>query len=325
MTEARVRSSGLPRRWALVVALGVPLVVLLGLAVGYYRLVYFERVAALHIPAGATFAARIDLEQVVLFEPIRKNLLPVVDAASVVDGQSLSQRIAAETGINLAMDLREIVFAFGPEEQWVVVLSGLFPKQGLVGVGRAIIRDNRLASSSISQGLLRLEPWAMVAAQAADGSLLISNDETALRAALAPSETFRSLGLSREGAGSFAMIVPRSAPPPLSALARARAELGLGPTITLRVEADPSSVASAGADDAERWLNGARGLASGPRLSGGLWSSLRPGLVRAERMTSAENHWVFKSFLERHEVDGWVSDLAALLGHRLEVPVLQPR
>ncbi|HEX2880772.1 MAG TPA: hypothetical protein VHO25_14670 [Polyangiaceae bacterium] len=317
MNEPRVRAGSLPKRWSLVVALGVPVLVLLGIALGYYRLVYFERVAALHVPAAAHFAARIDVEQVVLFEPIRKNLLPALDEASVVNGNPLSQRIAAETGINLAMDLREIVVALGPDEQWVVVLGGLFPKQGLEGVVRAITQDERLASSSISQGVLRLEPWALVAAQAADGSFVISNQQQALLAALSPNETFRSLGLSREGAGSVATVFSESAPSPLKALARARAELGLGPTITLRVEAEPSLAALTRGDDAERWLTGAKLLAAGD----GPWRALRPGLARAERLSSAQNHWVFQSFLERHEVDTWFADLAAQLRSRLQLPV----
>jgi hypothetical protein len=208
VTEPRVRAGSLPKRWSLVVALGVPVLVLFGIALGYYRLVYFERVAALHVPAAAHFAARIDLEQVVLFEPIRKNLLPVLDEASVVHGKPLSQRIATETGINLAMDLREIVVAVGPDEQWVVVLGGLFPKQALEGVVRAIAQDERLASSSISQGVLWLEQWALVAAQAVDGSFVISNQQQALLAALSGWQRrdgiFRKRPVAVEGPGASA-------------------------------------------------------------------------------------------------------------------------
>jgi hypothetical protein len=320
VTEPRVRAGSLPKRWSLVVALGVPVLVLFGIALGYYRLVYFERVAALHVPAAAHFAARIDLEQVVLFEPIRKNLLPVLDEASVVHGKPLSQRIATETGINLAMDLREIVVAVGPDEQWVVVLGGLFPKQALEGVVRAIAQDERLASSSISQGVLWLEQWALVAAQAVDGSFVISNQQQALLAALSPNETFRSLGLLREGAGSVATVFSENGQSPLKALSRARAELGLGPTITLRVEVEPSLAALTRGDDAERWLTGAKLLAAGAAFGDGPWRALRPGLARAERLSSTGNHWVFRSFLERHEVDTWAADLAAQLRSRLQLP-----
>jgi hypothetical protein len=303
----------------LVVALGVPLLVLLGIAIGYYRLVYFERVAALHIPEGTHFAARIDLEQVVLFEPIRKNLLPVLDDASVVNGQPLSERIAAATGVNFAMDLREIVLALGPDEQWVLVLSGLFPQQSLAGLARAITQDPRLASSELSQDVLRLEPWAIFVAQAADGSFVLSNQQQAVVAALVPNQTFRALGLSPEGAGSVAMVVSDRAARPLEAFARARAEIGLGPTITLRVEAEPSPAALEQGVRAETWLAGAKLLAGGAAFDDGQWRALRPALARAERLSSADNHWVFQSFLERHEVDIWALDLAAHLRNWLQL------
>lgn len=323
MAEQRVRGGSVPRRWSLVLALGVPILVLLGIAVGYHRLVYFERVAALHVPAGARFATRIDLEQVVLFEPVRKNLLPVLDAASAsVNGQSLSQRITATTGINLAMDLREILFAVGQQEdQWLVVLSGLFPKDVLPAVATAIVQDARLVAVPRGDGVLRLDPLAMFMTQAADGAFLISNQEALLRASVLPTQTFHSLGLSPEGAGSVAAVLSDDAWLPLAALARVRAEVALGATVRLRVEAEPSAAALARGDEPGQWLTGAKLLASAGASDDRVWRALRPGLARADRVGNAENDWVFQTFFERHEFDTLVSDLATRLRRRLQQPV----
>jgi hypothetical protein len=316
-----------------VLALGVPVLVLLGLGVGYYRLVYFERVAALHLPVGARFAARVDLEQVVMFEPARRNLLPALDGATMsIEGQSLSQRIKATTGVNLAMDLREIVFALGPEhDQWLVVLSGLFPKHALSGVTAAVRADSRITVSDSSDGVQRLDPWRLFVAQASDGAFLISNHEALLRGALVPTQVFRDLGLARDGAGSVGAVFSQASqgfshasqgfsqasPAAFSAVARLRAQLALGPTVTVRVEVDPTSATGG---DASVWLAGAKLHAAGAELDGSPWNALRPGLARAEAVASSENRWVFQTFFERHEVDTLGADLAAALAHRLQLP-----
>lgn len=321
MTEQQTRAGSVPKRWSLVLALGVPVVVLFGLAVGYYRLVYFERVAVLHVPAGANFAVRVDVEQVVLFEPIRKNLLPVLDAASDVSGQALSQRIRSATGINLAMDLREILFSVGPQEDhWLLVLSGLFPKHALRGVADAMGRDARLGVSLGPDDLLQVQSWGMYVTQAADGSFLISNVPAQLQAARQPNDVFRSLGLLREGAGSAVAVPTDGSAGPLAGFARVRAEISLAPTITLRVEAEPSATRASQTSDAKGWLAGAKMLAAGSDGSLGTWQALRPGLARAEPLGSAENHWDFQTSFERHELDTWLADLAVQLSHRLAQP-----
>jgi hypothetical protein len=307
-------------------ALGVPVVVLFGLAVGYYRLVYFERVAALHVPAGATFALRVDVEQVVLFEPIRKNLLPVLDAASDVGGQTLSQRLQLVTGINLAMDLREILFAIGPgEDAWLLVLSGLFPKHALRGVTRVMEQDAGLRASFGPEELLHLESWAMYMTQAPDGSFLVSNEPALLQAARQSSDSFRALGLSRDGVGSVATVSAGAGAGPLAQFARARAEIGLAETITLTVEAKPFAGAAEQGGAPASWLAGARLLAAAAAGDGGPWLALRPGLARAEVLGSPQNHWVFRTSFERHEVDTWLADLAVQLSSRLGQRLSQPQ
>src|SRR5687768_8289211 len=141
------RKGGLPFR-----AIGIVFVALLavGLGLGLYihrRFVQFPRVVAHHVPAGATFALRWDVEKVTLFEPSRAYLLPLIDIApsSRKSAPSRRERFEAVTGEKLGREMREVLVVAGPErEDWAVV----------AGVA---LRTNQALPGAI--GLLRDEGW----------------------------------------------------------------------------------------------------------------------------------------------------------------------
>jgi hypothetical protein len=177
---------------------------------GYFRLVYYERVAARHLPQDAAFAARVDVEQGVLFEPVRKHLFPLVAeifgaAPDSAEEAELLRTIERETGLE-RRELRELLVARGTAwRDWHVVVAGRFPKTGAIaGLGRII--DSRSAQGWRRVGENRLvhEPLGVALGQAEDGSLIIAASETRLRAALPSTGVHEQLGLGSKGPGAFA-------------------------------------------------------------------------------------------------------------------------
>src|SRR5690349_10101504 len=51
----------------------------IGAWVAYARLVHYRRCAVEHLPPDAQLVARLDVEQVVLFEPVRRQLIPLIE------------------------------------------------------------------------------------------------------------------------------------------------------------------------------------------------------------------------------------------------------
>jgi hypothetical protein len=195
----------------------------LGLALGYAihgRYVAFERTVARHVPGDAAFVVRWDVEKVMLFEPTRRYLLPLLDAAPQAErspsGGVRRKRLTEATGLDLGRDLREALAVVGPEEHdWSIALGGSFPKTGvasalervLVEEGRGVRRlgaDRFEASGGISFG------------RADDGVLVLASSPKRLEAALAVRELEPTI--PRTGAGALLL---RADAPGLSGEVRA--------------------------------------------------------------------------------------------------------
>src|SRR6185295_7585221 len=80
----------------------------------YRELIHYRRCAVEHLPADTQFLVRLDVEQVVLFEPLRRHLLPVLDRLPLTAKQQTPSAPAPdrltrlrEAGLNLGLDLRE--------------------------------------------------------------------------------------------------------------------------------------------------------------------------------------------------------------------------
>lgn len=163
--------------WVGLVALA--LVILGVFGGGYWLLVRYEPKAARHIPATALAAVRVDVEQVVLYEPLRKHVFPVLDGAE--PGGRL-KRFKELSGVNLGMDLREIVVAALPGGETVLAIGGLLPPKGLVqALAPLVAPDAGRPGCTPEGGVLRC-PSAFIR-QADDGTLLLSTSIAALDAA----------------------------------------------------------------------------------------------------------------------------------------------
>lgn len=104
----------------------------------YVRYVRFEPVAATHLPAQSARIVQLGVEQAVVYEPFRRHLLRLADGDS-----SRLARLKRATTVELAIDAREFVWVDTPEGGWVVVLAGLFRRDGaLDGIQRIFAEED---------------------------------------------------------------------------------------------------------------------------------------------------------------------------------------
>lgn len=192
--------------WTGLVALA--LVILAVFGVGYWVLVKYEPRAARHIPKNAIAAVRVDVEQVVLYEPIRRHIFPVLDGAN--QGSGRLQRFKELSGVNLGMDLREIVVAWLPDGNTVLLVGGLFPETGLSEALHRTLSDTVPGHPcTFAAERMNCPGWSLT--QASDGTVVAATSDDALASATSTSDWSTSVGLpSTPIAGSFDVSTQRS-------------------------------------------------------------------------------------------------------------------
>jgi hypothetical protein len=255
------RSGGQSYKRIYVAFFGLLLVAGTVAAVMYFKLLHYERAAALHLPPDTTVVARIDVENVVLFEPVRKHLLPLANELRAGDPKLKSRlkRLEQHTRIELAVDLREIAVARGSAPgDWVIVFGGLFPKQNVVSGLRQVFAEEGLQGDLSSDGTRLTLGNGLTLGQAEDGCILIAASAARLESALPRQDTFQRLLLARDGAGGFALAgdfaraladAPFvSAVPELREITRVQGELQLGnplqisSQVELKQQGEPAEV-----------------------------------------------------------------------------------
>ena len=321
MTERKARS---PRSVLLGLALLVALA-LTGLVLAYLRLIHYERAAVHHLPEGTTLAVRLDFEHVVLYEPLRQHLFPILDAARGADQPPALQRFQAHTGVNLGMHLRELLVGIGPEGQWTVVVGGLFPAWGLVEGVHAFLEQDGSDRCELTDGRMHCTAPTVFVQQAPDQVLVLASSQEQLERALTRTAVYRDLGLSKDGAGSLvltrAALAPLVSSSPLALtpsaqtlrnLERVNAELSLGEHVDVRLLLTPTADLTPSQLQAE-----AEGLLALLRL----WATLDPSARLAEarqllaRADTSATHdgLVVRSHYTREELDSMARNLAFTL------------
>jgi hypothetical protein len=300
---------------------GVLVVVVIYL--GYIRA---DRVAARHLPPDVTVAVRVDVEQAVLYEPVRKQLLPLANESFGLEAThsgltSRLRRIHKHTGIELAVDMREIVVGYGPAPgDWVMVIGGRFPKRGVVsGVGAALEEEGSGWRISPDRQTLSA-PSGVCLGQAADGAVVMASSPSRLAAALPSHEYHREIGLAPEGPGGFAARgallrelrgSAKSADSRgwgvLENVERVTGTLALGPTVDIEAYVDltpgtDSEAARAGLEQALRALRDA--------VAGSDRAGERQLLERAELTSAGPGRVRLRTRWERSEVDRGAHSLA---------------
>ncbi len=203
-TPGRARP-GIAPHWVLA-GLGVSFVLAFGIAVVLYqRYVAYDRIASQHLVDDPELALRIDLEKVLLYEPFREHLLPLMRRGE--RNPRLKPRVTRlrqHTNIELGVDIREIVFSTtSTRKRWVVALAGMFPKRGVVeGIHRVLLEESIASRFDPATRQLRFEN-GVIAAQAGDGVVVFGSDPTAVEQALEPGQEYRRWGLSESHEASL--------------------------------------------------------------------------------------------------------------------------
>jgi hypothetical protein len=186
------------------VVLGLMVVTVLVLLVGvpyYLRYVRYERVAAFHLLPDTELAVRLDVEHIMLFEPARKHLIPLLDELLPPlkpQTESRLARLQKRSQLVFARDAREVVVARGPEsDQWLVIVGGKFP-DGLVPALHDVLAEE--GREWAVDGRVLSAPEGFSIGQAEDGVLVAGPTPNRVRAALETSDVQERIGLSMRGA-----------------------------------------------------------------------------------------------------------------------------
>jgi hypothetical protein len=316
------------RALALASCLGAAVLVALAY-LAYRELIHYDRRAIEHVPAGAELALRVDLEQLVLFEPVRKHLLPLVDRApftppgSEPGGAPRLRRLREEAGLNLVLDLRELVFARVPDGRWVLALGGLFGSRRLLPRIEEVLRREPELRLRREAAMLILDASGVALGQAEDGVLLVGSDAAMLERALRPSRAYEELGLPASGAATLAALpswfdsfesearrAPRSA-----SWVRSVARLDFGDPfeLTLRIEHTAASDAASMRRVVEDWF---ATPSEGNFVPGADWGGERAVLARAQFAMVSRTETVVSTTWERSELDHAARSLATWLEGR---------
>jgi hypothetical protein len=160
------------------------------------------------VPVGARFAARIDLRQIALFAPIREHVVPVLleRRGQTLDQKAELDRIERATGVNLGMDVFEVVVAQRDHDLGFVV-GGRLPKGNVVEGIPQYLGDGSPGRCTLNGPRLCCAEPQLCVEQASDGAIVAATTEALLDAMLPSSNAYRELGLEAEGPGSFGLRV----------------------------------------------------------------------------------------------------------------------
>jgi hypothetical protein len=339
--EARAPRRGRAFKGVALVALSLFGLAAIGAVFAYYKLLHYERVALQHIPATAAWAARLDVERVALFEPVRRHLLPLVDRVGTaspvaVNGttpaRDLSTALRQELGLNLGMDLREIVVAGGPGfGDWLVIVGGIFPKRSdlIVRASDLLLRQVGLHTRLGTDSLLLFEGAGTALGQAEDGSLIFGSSPELVTRALVPSQRFSELGLSAEtGVGGFGVVPAALIDPSLlkilgsvaatvASIQRVRGSLDAEANgrVALHLEVASTTPAAALASEIQSWLGSVASLLA--FVPGADIAGERALLSRAQVGVTPQNTVGLSSYLENTEVDHACEALSTWLAPKI--------
>jgi hypothetical protein len=304
--------------------------------VAYRELLHYERRALRHVPGGAELVVRVDLEKILLFEPVRRHLLPLLDHAALgpapgVDAAhaaapSRLARLREASVLNLGLDLREIVFA-RRGSAWLLALGGMMDRAGLVDGIERVLASEPGARLRRDAGLLVLTPSGVALGQAEDGVLLLGSDRDVVLEALSSTSEPTALGELTQGAASLGVLPGgfqswlgrgESAPALLGSIARVTGRLELGEPLELSVQVELAADTEAAQlrRALETWL----GAGSGNFVPLADWGGERAVLARSRFEQLTPNTVVVISAWQQNELDRAARSLANGLGARLRAP-----
>lgn len=192
-------------RW---IATGFLVLLALGLALAYVvydRYVAYQSTVARHVPPDALAAARFDLTHVMIYEPFRASIFPLVDRLAAGTRDEPRRAALEARGIRVASDVREVLLALGPGAgDWLLAVGGRLPATGVGATLASVLRDEGQRVEE-HEGRFWLPAHGVAFAQASDGAVVLASDEERLRSALAVRPARQEL---TAGAGGFTIGEP---------------------------------------------------------------------------------------------------------------------
>lgn len=186
-----------------------------GAAAGYWHFFYYRPVAARHVPLGSTAAVRVDLQEIALFEPVRRHVWPVFlekqGSGSSPAEPSLAERLQKAAGINLGRDIREILLVnHGRTDsgKWLVIIGGKFPRGVVSAVARLAQEEGAGWELNPQKDALVSKTLGVALGQAADRTLILASDLSTLALAIPEQNGAQAIGLPEAGALGFAVGAP---------------------------------------------------------------------------------------------------------------------
>jgi hypothetical protein len=253
---------------AVVLAFATLAVLIVGGAVGLFWFVFrYVPVAHEHVPANANLVVRLELSELALFAPVKKQLL---EAREDPAAKERAARLSKATGI-APTDLREAVIATVDGQAWLVLLGGRLSKGRFVdGMAEYFASEGRAGWTR--KGPLLVGPTGIALGQADDGTLVIATNAALAEVALPAAQPAARLALPPRKAvtfvatrEAFAGASGMSLVPGLDALrrvARADGDLSLGdkPTFDVRLSPAPGESPAALAESLRALLVAARAV-----------------------------------------------------------------
>jgi hypothetical protein len=194
------------RTWIAAAVAVLGLLAIVGVVAGYFLFFRYTPLAERHIPAASNVAFRADLRQIGTFAPVRKHLWPLLldRPSQKTQGKTLADKVAEETGIHPALDVREVIIASVDSRSWVALIGGNLEPGTFVSGMEKVLRDEGYPGWQRSGDLL-VGPAGIALGQAEDGTLVVGTEAEIVTSALPASEEHHRMNLPTNGALSFAV------------------------------------------------------------------------------------------------------------------------
>ncbi len=196
-----------------VIVVAVAAVAVLGsvAAVVLWMLVFrYEPTALAHVPAGSNVVVRVEAADIILFGPVRNNLLPLVledkPKEPGLNKVPWAERLYDRTGVRLPVDVREIVIATMDGKSVVGLFGGKISRGKFVAGLAEVAREEGWAGFRLEDDIF-VGPKLAVG-QADDGTIVVGTDKAIVMTALPASEEGAKLGLPEQGAVRFVVAKP---------------------------------------------------------------------------------------------------------------------
>jgi hypothetical protein len=229
----------------------------LGLAVGtaVWSLVFrYQPTALAHVPAGSNVVVRIEAADIVLFGPVRNNLLPLLledkPKETALNKVPFVERLQDRTGVRLPVDVREVLVATMDGKNVVAILGGKISRGKFVSGLAEIAKEENWPGFRLEEEVL-VGPNVAVG-QADDGTIIVGTNRAIVMTALPATDEGSKMGLPDLGAVRF--VIAKQAwenvanmgrvVPEAGSFAKVRRgtgsfTLGTNPELVLRLEPEP--------------------------------------------------------------------------------------